>query len=156
LPDHGGKNKEKRKMKKLLIAAAIVCAAVVSQAAAFAWDGFDINDIEGNAFTGAATLYCVELPAITATGVITDGELVGNNIVSDDFVVGTTYNFYFTAADTAGNTYKSEILSSPAWAVGTASFSFEGNGTWTAAPEPTSGLLLLLGVAGLALKRKRA
>ena len=30
-------------------------------------------------------------------------------------------------------------------------------GAWvTAAPEPTSGLLLLLGVAGLALKRKRA
>jgi len=31
-------------------------------------------------------------------------------------------------------------------------------GVWTAAtvPEPTSGLLLLLGVAGLALKRKRA
>ena len=27
---------------------------------------------------------------------------------------------------------------------------------WTAAPEPTSGLLLLLGIAGLALKRKRA
>lgn len=29
-------------------------------------------------------------------------------------------------------------------------------GSWTAAPEPTSGLLLLLGMAGLALKRKRA
>ena len=29
-------------------------------------------------------------------------------------------------------------------------------GAWTAVPEPTSGLLLLLGVAGLALKRKRA
>jgi len=27
---------------------------------------------------------------------------------------------------------------------------------WSAVPEPTSGLLLLLGVAGLALKRKRA
>ena len=27
---------------------------------------------------------------------------------------------------------------------------------WAAAPEPTSGLLLLIGVAGLALKRKRA
>ena len=27
---------------------------------------------------------------------------------------------------------------------------------WTAVPEPTSGLLLLLGMAGLALKRKRA
>ena len=28
--------------------------------------------------------------------------------------------------------------------------------TWTAVPEPTSGLLMLLGMAGLALKRKRA
>ncbi len=32
----------------------------------------------------------------------------------------------------------------------------QGAGKWTAAPEPTSGLLLLLGMAGLALKRKRA
>jgi len=30
------------------------------------------------------------------------------------------------------------------------------NTGWVAVPEPTSGLLLLLGVAGLALKRKRA
>ena len=30
------------------------------------------------------------------------------------------------------------------------------NSTWTAVPEPTSGLLMLLGMAGLALKRKRA
>ena len=29
-------------------------------------------------------------------------------------------------------------------------------GKWSAVPEPTSGLLLLLGMAGLALKRKRA
>lgn len=28
--------------------------------------------------------------------------------------------------------------------------------SWTAVPEPTSGLLMLLGMAGLALKRKRA
>lgn len=36
---------------------------------------------------------------------------------------------------------------------------FTGNGGWytvATIPEPTSGLLLLLGVAGLALKRKRA
>lgn len=36
------------------------------------------------------------------------------------------------------------------------SASYTGAGWYTAAPEPTSGLLLLLGVAGLALKRKHA
>ena len=143
-------------MKKLLIAAAIVCAVVVSQAAAFAWDGFDIVDINGDPFTGSATLYCVEFPAITSSGSVDAGDLYGTDFTSDLFVADSNYNFYFTAADAAGNTYKSETLTTKALAVGKGSISFEGNGTWTAAPEPTSGLLLLLGVAGLALKRKRA
>ncbi len=38
----------------------------------------------------------------------------------------------------------------------TANFSTAGTWAYTPAPEPTSGLMLLLGVAGLALKRKRA
>ena len=42
----------------------------------------------------------------------------------------------------------------------TTGLTFGGMGTqqanWTAVPEPTSGLMLLLGMAGLALKRKRA
>ena len=37
----------------------------------------------------------------------------------------------------------------------TATFAANGAG-WYAVPEPTSGLLMLLGMAGLALKRKRA
>lgn len=33
---------------------------------------------------------------------------------------------------------------------------FQGAGKWSNVPEPTSGLLLLLGAAGLALRRRRA
>lgn len=39
---------------------------------------------------------------------------------------------------------------------GTASGIFSGVANWQAVPEPTSGLLMLLGMAGLALRRKRA
>lgn len=38
----------------------------------------------------------------------------------------------------------------------TANASYSGAGWYTAAPEPTSGLLLLLGIVGLALRRKCA
>ena len=37
-----------------------------------------------------------------------------------------------------------------------AGFGTQAANTWTAIPEPTSGLLMLLGVAGLALRRRRA
>ena len=39
---------------------------------------------------------------------------------------------------------------------GTQATASTAEGAWQAVPEPTSGLLLLLGVAGLALRRKRA
>ena len=37
-----------------------------------------------------------------------------------------------------------------------AGFGTQASNSWQAVPEPTSGLLLLLGVAGLALRRRRA
>ena len=145
-------------MKKIMIAAAIIFAAVVSQAAAVNWEGFDITDINGDLYTGSATLFCVEVAGITSSGSITDGELYGDIVKSDLLIANTDYHFYFTSTDADGNTYKSETIVATALGTGAGSITFEGGGTWTAAavPEPTSGLLLLLGVAGLALKRKRA
>lgn len=68
--------------------------------------------------------------------------------------IGKDSPFTITAVDNRGaDTFT--------WAAGTygglAGTASAGNaGAWSAVPEPTSGLLLLLGVAGLALRRKRA
>ena len=63
-------------------------------------------------------------------------------------------NEYYTIADTL-----SGRLESGSESLGThttiANSTLTG-ATWTAVPEPTSGLLLVLGMAGLALRRKRA
>ena len=92
---------------------------------------------------------------------------------SDSFTAGSTYYTYISILD--NNTkaeLKSDVVSFTVdplqapdlnfWSGTGFNESFSGtsgafpSGGWTAAPEPTSGLLLLLGVAGLALKRKRA
>ena len=96
-----------------------------------------------------------------------------NGTTSDSFTVGETYYTYLSLID---NSTKAELKSSVVsftvdplqnpdvnfWTGTGFNETFSGttgafpSGGWTAAPEPTSGLLLLLGVAGLALKRKRA
>ena len=87
---------------------------------------------------------------------------------------GTAYNFYMAivdgddvflsasvsasgqASDTAPIKFSGiKTATQTAFADTTATFAANGAG-WYAVPEPTSGLLMLLGMAGLALKRKRA
>ena len=72
--------------------------------------------------------------------------------IADMYAVNKTTATMNTAGTAGGNT-----LNLSRYIGGVAS---GGNVTWTSTsssvPEPTSGLLLLLGVAGLALKRKRA
>ena len=87
-------------------------------------------------------------------------------------LTGSTYEMFlvafdtYSAADAALSTAKNYIISDK---ISGATFgetdmvssidytsSNFGSGSWTAVPEPTSGLLMLLGVAGLALRRRRA
>ncbi len=78
---------------------------------------------------------------------------------------GKTYDFYAIVVSPDGAYYTTttkNVTLSAGTDNATMSFGSQKTATqnnadaWTAAPEPTSGLLLLLGVAGLALKRKRA
>ena len=105
---------------------------------------------------------------VTAKG--TEGLLADGGWVEGEatgFTAGTTVNGYLVAfnADVAANAtyaYVSDVqsISMPGSGMSaSSSFDLSGSETasnWQAVPEPTSGLLLLLGMAGLALRRKQA
>ncbi len=149
-------------MKKLVIVAAIALVALGSQAASFKWSAANVMDYAGTStYSGDVTLYAIidSTATVVDTSTMSSGKIIANQNVfaSDSLVGGTTYQFYYTSTDASGNVFTSGTRSVLAQANSTAQVAFGSTGSWTAAvPEPTSGLMLVLGIAGLALKRKRS
>ena len=99
-------------------------------------------------------------------GVSTEGTVIG----IDDGLDGQTQDFTYVIVNSAGTGYWTQNSSAEVFTTNTSPVWSEEDvwelvsGTeatkWSTGPgpvpEPTSGLLLILGVAGLALKRKRA
>lgn len=96
-------------------------------------------------FTGATGLEGFSSGSITAFAVVVDSTDLAS--AQNYFLVsgGAEKTATFTSATGAKNL---------GW--GNQATITQAAGGWTAVPEPTSGLLLLLGMAGLALKRKVA
>ena len=151
-------------MKKLLIAFAVATMAVASYAQAVNWDLMSYDDImcpdNTTAYNGTMTLACSAL-SWSMDVTVTDGQFYEAAVVIDvpTTGLGQDYDFTITGSYTDGAgkawTYAGTGFGSTDTFGGDTMAGFDA-GTWTAVPEPTSGLLLLLGVAGLALKRKRA
>ena len=166
-------------MKKIMILAAAFGLALASQAATFKWTGANIYDHTGSTkYTGTAAIYAylstetvadaIKVIDVGVTaGTIKDGSTTGYTYNWTGATVGETYNFFMIVED-GDYTFNSSIsdpsvvktgvaFESQTTTVGFANMaSATAASNWQSVPEPTSGLLLLLGMAGLALKRKRA
>ena len=173
-------------MKKIMTLAVIVCTAMFANAASFNWklqtgagyEGFSVYAVTDS--TAATVLAALESKTASdwtaalsgaataevsgnnnragATGLST-GIAGGDNLVfvvlDGSIAAGTKYwvvNDY--SIPTAG-TFEPPATGT-AVTIKTADQGFAGSGTFTAVPEPTSGLLMLVGLAGLALRRRRA
>ena len=160
-------------MKKIMFIAAVVLAAVTSQAATFKWSAANIYDHTGTTkYSGEVTLYAYLSSADVSTAVAystvtasSAGAVDATTFSNDSLASGNNYNFFFVIED-GDYTFTSATKANVAaleTQTQTVSFGNMATATQTASnwvsssvPEPTSGLLMLLGMAGLALRRRRA
>jgi hypothetical protein len=176
------KTKRKKKMKKIIMAAAIVCAAVCAQASTVNW-GLSAA-IDATTFaSGTAYLVCVTdlakpsladdaaaqawFTANSATladkallsGTIADGMISGSDVVESP----TGRKNYYLVLVNEDNT--AMAVSTTTKAINIQGGTMNATAKWDGAsqmtsyalvPEPTSGLLMLVGLGALALRRRRA
>lgn len=128
---------------------------------------------------GVTWTYSMILTLTVGTTVTTSDEITGTITAysSNKIAQEVTTDFFSLPTDDSTKNYAWDIVITGTKTVGTDVYTITsdhitGNrdftsltatqintgvpGQWTVTPEPTSGLLLLLGAAGLALKRKRA
>ena len=157
-------------MKKLLVLAAVIVAGVAANAASFKWTAANIYGSDGTTkWAGDVSLYAYAASADVSSATLVDtfsistAGSVSSTFSSDSLTGGNYYNFYFVIEDN-GKTFTSTTKENvQALATQTSNITFGNMQTatknasnWAAVPEPTSGLLMLLGMAGLALRRRRA
>ena len=163
-------------MKKILFAVGVAVLATVANAASFNWAAVNIYDSGlSDKYSGTVVLHCAQFEDWSVTATAAGGIIAKTNteFSNDQFVVGNSYDFFFTVEDN-GKIYTSATKTMAAQASDVASIAFGNVGAatgktgwdistqnaanWAAAdvPEPTSGLLMLVGLGALALRRRRA
>ena len=133
-----------------------------SGAATLAWLNANALGTGGTAFTwkgsnGDYSMATEQAPA--SLGLLVDGTTKYQlyAVVFDTDTVTDASKYFVTSANSKAKAI-ADASSATQFALGSQLAASQAPGGWTtvSTPEPTSGILLLLGMAGLALKRKRA
>ena len=173
-------------MKKLVIAATVALMGIVVHAAAVNWSVVNVQSSPANTVSAGwivqlydssvtfdyAKAKAGEITAWVNGATVAAGATFRANgsTTMDNGTSKSVYAVVYDAASIADAKYYivSDALTLNANAAGsnvtaafgnmaaTAATNKFQNSSWTAVPEPTSGLLMLLGMAGLALRRRRA
>ena len=178
-PTDSGAEKERKQMKKLLVAAAMVCAAAFVHAATVNWGvSMDFQDTNFENIEGVFSVLDVTTDNqydftlvdghAEGTATITEGGLVKTILTisnfdgqSGSFANESSFTFVNPKpgyADTEGSlgSYADDMLAAHTNDGLLDLYADPTSQGYSPVPEPTSGLLLLLGMAGLALRRRRA
>lgn len=172
-------------MKKLIMALAVVAIAGMTQAASFKWstgalyapnaDGSVSSTSAANStgtwlatislFSDAECKTAIDgLTGNTGSSVNSMTSAIQGTFSGVDFDYNNTTPYYAIlelsyTTDAGTQTLTTDVVSTTLKTTGSTTLNLStaiSNATWSAVPEPTSGLLMLLGMAGLALRRRRA
>ena len=121
----------------------------------------DSGDLTGlsslAAASGVNTTAAGSIAGATGLTGFSSGSLTAFAVVVDSTTLADAENYFLVSGGEAKTATFTSATGAKMLGFGDQTSYTQGAGKWTAAaPEPTSGLLLLLGMAGLALKRKVA
>ena len=159
-------------MKKIMMLVAVAFAACVMNAASVDWKvtAGNMYAKDGTTkYTGTFELYATgadltEDVLVYTFSPVANGAVANKAFSTDTLTVGESYNSYYVLTDGSYTFTSAATAGLTALETGAATINFgnqasatQNAANWSSAdvPEPTSGLLLLLGVAGLALRRKQ-
>ena len=136
------------------------------------YETYTVAGITAMLSSGDTSVLANAVGSANATSLVTTGSNAGKmtwtsqTVAGMDYAAGNTLSAFlifvddtesnYLVAQASGNEVLSKTVSS-----GTAAYNFTFNSqaansnSWQAIPEPTSGILMLLGFAGLALRRKQ-
>ena len=110
-----------------------------------------------NKYSASATLNANGGLVMQATGISSafeSGSVSGFAIIFDAGSLADAQHYYLVNTGADSEVSFASSMASKTLNFGTQAEASQSSSNWVAIPEPTSGLLMLLGVAGLALRRK--